>query len=46
MSLCINPACPQPYHPDNQDRFCKSCGSPLELLGRYRVINLLSDKMV
>ncbi|MDB9375025.1 4-Cys prefix domain-containing protein [Nodularia sphaerocarpa] len=44
MSLCINPACPQPYHPDNQDRFCKSCGSPLELLGRYRVITLLSDK--
>ncbi|MDB9345957.1 serine/threonine protein kinase [Nodularia spumigena CS-586/05] len=44
MSLCINPACPQPYHPDNQDRFCKSCGSPLELLGRYRVVSLLSDK--
>ncbi|GAX34645.1 4-Cys prefix domain-containing protein [Nodularia sp. NIES-3585] len=44
MSLCINPVCPQPYHPDNQDRFCKSCGSPLELLGRYRVISLLSDK--
>ncbi len=44
MSLCINPVCPQPYHPDNQDRFCKSCGSPLELLGRYRVVSLLSDK--
>ena len=43
MSLCINPVCPQPHHPDNQDRFCQSCGSPLELLGRYRVITLLSD---
>ncbi|MBE9052892.1 protein kinase [Nostocales cyanobacterium LEGE 11386] len=44
MSLCINPVCPQPYHPNEQDRFCKSCGSQLELLGRYRVISLLSDK--
>ncbi|MBE9198740.1 MULTISPECIES: 4-Cys prefix domain-containing protein [unclassified Nodularia (in: cyanobacteria)] len=44
MSLCINPACPQPHYPDNQDRFCKSCGSPLELLGCYRVISLLSDQ--
>jgi hypothetical protein len=45
MSLCINPACPQPYYPDNhKDRFCKSCGSQLELLSRYRVIRLLSDK--
>ncbi|MCG6134245.1 MAG: protein kinase [Nostoc sp. LLA-1] len=44
MSLCINPVCPQPYHPDNQDRFCKRCGSQLELLGRYRVMRWLSDK--
>ena len=44
MSLCINPACPQPYHPENQDRFCKSCGSPLELLRRYRVMSLLSEQ--
>ncbi|MEA5580424.1 4-Cys prefix domain-containing protein [Nodularia harveyana UHCC-0300] len=44
MSLCINPVCPQPDYPDSQDRFCKSCGSPLELLGRYRVISLLSDQ--
>ncbi|MEA5502809.1 4-Cys prefix domain-containing protein [Halotia wernerae UHCC 0503] len=45
MSLCINPACPQPYNPENdKDRFCKSCGSQLELLDRYRVIRLLSDK--
>ncbi|MGJ5628597.1 protein kinase domain-containing protein [Nostoc sp. CALU 1950] len=45
MSLCINPVCPQPNHPNNhQNRFCQSCGSHLELLGRYRVTCLLSDK--
>lgn len=45
MCLCINPACPQPYYSENdKDRFCKSCGSQLELLDRYRVIRLLSDK--
>jgi eukaryotic-like serine/threonine-protein kinase len=45
MSLCINPTCPKPNHPDNdENRFCQSCGSQLELLGRYRVMRLLSDK--
>ncbi|WP_445633740.1 serine/threonine-protein kinase [Nostoc sp. DSM 114161] len=45
MSLCINPVCPKPNHPNNhQNRFCQSCGSHLELLGRYRVNSLLSDK--
>jgi hypothetical protein len=44
MSFCINPVCPQPHHPQHQDRFCPSCGSPLELLGRYRVLGLLTDK--
>ncbi|MBE8969328.1 protein kinase [Nostocales cyanobacterium LEGE 12452] len=45
MSLCINPICPRPNHPNNhQNRFCQSCGSHLELLGRYRVTCLLSDK--
>ena len=45
MSLCVNPVCPQPNHPDNdENRFCQSCGSQLELLGRYRVMRLLSDK--
>ncbi|MFM6023963.1 MAG: protein kinase domain-containing protein [Dolichospermum sp.] len=45
MSLCINPVCSQPNHPDNdENRFCQSCGSQLELLGRYRVLRLLSDK--
>ncbi len=45
MSLCINPVCPKPNHPDNhQNRFCQSCGSHLELLGRYRVMCLLSEK--
>ncbi|MEH2392223.1 MAG: serine/threonine-protein kinase [Nostoc sp.] len=45
MSLCINPVCLKPNHPNNhQNRFCQSCGSHLELLGRYRVTCLLSDK--
>ncbi|MBD2727792.1 serine/threonine protein kinase [Nostoc sp. FACHB-892] len=45
MSLCINPVCPKPNNADNhQNRFCQSCGSHLELLGRYRVMCLLSDK--
>ncbi|MEH1832334.1 MAG: serine/threonine-protein kinase [Nostoc sp.] len=45
MSLCINPVCPKPNHPNNhQNRYCQSCGSHLELLGRYRVTCLLSDK--
>ncbi|MBD2251120.1 serine/threonine-protein kinase [Nostoc parmelioides] len=44
MSLCINPVCPNPNHPHNdKNRFCQSCGSQLELLGRYRVTHLLSD---
>ncbi|QSJ20960.1 serine/threonine protein kinase [Nostoc sp. UHCC 0702] len=45
MSLCINPVCRKSNNPDNhQNRFCQNCGSPLELLGRYRVMQLLSDK--
>jgi serine/threonine protein kinase len=45
MSFCINPVCSKPNHPDNdENRFCQSCGSQLELLKRYRVLRLLSDK--
>jgi eukaryotic-like serine/threonine-protein kinase len=45
MSLCINPSCSQPNHPENdENRFCQSCGSQLELQGRYRIMRLLSDK--
>lgn len=43
MSLCINPRCSQPANPDH-NKFCNSCGSELLLRGRYRVVNLLSDK--
>lgn len=44
MSLCINPRCLQPDHPENDgSQFCRSCGSELVLLGRYRVMRLLSD---
>ncbi len=45
MSLCINPHCPQPEHPDNEVQpFCQSCRSELTLQGRYRVMRLISDK--
>ncbi|WP_017718778.1 serine/threonine protein kinase [Kamptonema formosum] len=45
MSLCVNPTCPRPDHPENQsNRFCQSCGSNLVLQERYRVLRLLSDK--
>jgi WD40 repeat protein len=45
MSLCINPQCPQPEHPENEaQQFCQSCGSELILQGRYRVMRLISDK--
>jgi len=44
MSLCINPVCPKPNNQNNQHRFCQGCGSPLELPGSYRVIQLLSHK--
>ncbi len=45
MSLCINPTCRKPTESDNDNnRFCKGCGSELLLQGRYRVMRLLSDK--
>jgi len=45
MSLCINPRCSQPKHPENlHSRYCKSCNSDLLLNNRYRVMRLLSDK--
>ena len=44
MSFCINPRCAQPDHPQNDSsQLCQSCGSELLLLGRYRVMRLLSD---
>jgi serine/threonine protein kinase len=45
MSFCINPRCVQPDHSGNDgSQFCQSCGSDLLLLGRYRVMRLVSDK--
>lgn len=44
MSLCINPSCPRPNPPENENsRFCQSCGSELLLQNRYQAIRLLSD---
>ncbi|MBD2112785.1 MULTISPECIES: serine/threonine-protein kinase [Cyanophyceae] len=44
MSLCINPNCRQPNHPDNGGSpTCMACGSALVLQGRYRVMRLISS---
>ena len=45
MSLCINPDCPQPSHPENSHSLtCQACGSNLLLQERYRVMRLLSSQ--
>lgn len=43
MSLCINPNCQKPSNADS-NLYCQGCGSELVLMGRYRVIRLLSAK--
>ena len=44
MSLCINPTCPAPNHPDNDNYpTCQGCGSELLIDGCYTVTKLLSD---
>ncbi|MGD1862763.1 MAG: protein kinase [Leptolyngbyaceae cyanobacterium] len=44
MSLCINPNCPQPAHPENNQHVtCQACGSDLLLQNCYRVMRLLSS---
>jgi serine/threonine protein kinase len=46
MSLCINPSCPQPDHPQNHGQYCCACGTELVLgqgIGhQYRVQRCLS----
>ncbi|KST63477.1 serine/threonine protein kinase [Mastigocoleus testarum] len=45
MTICINPSCPQPNCLANREnRFCQSCGSPLEVFGKHRVKRRLNDK--
>lgn len=45
MSLCINPHCHQPNHPENSaSQVCQACGSDLLLQGRYRVMRLISNQ--
>ncbi|MGL5132398.1 MAG: protein kinase domain-containing protein [Planktothrix sp.] len=42
MSYCLNPKCPNPTDPANENRrTCCQCGSELLLEGRYRVIKQL-----
>lgn len=44
MRLCINPVCPIPDHPDNDNYLtCQGCGSELLIDDCYTVIKLLSD---
>ncbi|MEM9119650.1 MAG: serine/threonine-protein kinase [Cyanobacteria bacterium P01_F01_bin.56] len=44
MSLCINPNCPEPAHPENSHHVvCQACGSGLLLQEQYRVMRLLSS---
>ena len=44
MRLCINPTCPIPDHPDNDNYpTCQGCGSELLIDGCYTVTKLLSD---
>ncbi|WP_181016053.1 serine/threonine-protein kinase [Pseudanabaena sp. BC1403] len=44
MSLCINPTCPSPNQPDNDNSpTCQGCGSELLIDGCYTVTKLLSD---
>lgn len=45
MTICINPFCPQPNClPNQENRFCQSCGSALEVFGKYRAKRRLNDK--
>lgn len=42
VSYCLNPKCPNPTDPANENRrTCCQCGSDLLLEGRYRVIKQL-----
>ncbi|NMG07289.1 serine/threonine-protein kinase [Brasilonema sp. UFV-L1] len=45
MLCCLNPDCPNPLNPDD-NQLCRSCNTPLIplLRGRYRVIKVLSDE--
>jgi WD40 repeat protein len=44
MHLCINPTCPIPNHPDNDNYpTCQGCGSELLIDGCYTITKLLSD---
>ncbi|MGM3308016.1 protein kinase domain-containing protein [Anabaena sp. WFMT] len=40
---CINPNCQRPYPQPWGNKFCNSCGAPLQLLDRYDPINPLGS---
>lgn len=40
---CVNPECPRPYPQIWGNRFCSSCGAPLQLLERFVPLQLLGS---
>jgi serine/threonine protein kinase len=42
MTLCVNPACPDPQNAD-PDRLCRACGALLWLSDRYRPLQVLGQ---
>ncbi len=42
MAYCFNPVCPQPQN-SSVARFCQTCGTPLVLENRYRLVSLLGQ---
>lgn len=42
MSYCLNPACPHPENPDEAN-LCQTCGTPLLLIDRYRILRALGQ---
>ena len=40
---CVNPECPRPYPQIWGNRFCSSCGAPLQLLDRFVPLQILGS---
>ncbi|MGL5194603.1 MAG: 4-Cys prefix domain-containing protein, partial [Chroococcales cyanobacterium] len=44
MSYCLNPSCPNPSDPVNENtRYCSECGSDLLVAERCRALQLLGS---
>ncbi len=42
MTVCLNPACPNPQNPDD-GRYCQACGTGLILGDRYQAMRLIGQ---